>query len=56
MKNILLLAVLFICIPSQAGVLGTLFKAVKQGVDEVPMSVKTPDSEIIKSKMRHLAI
>jgi len=50
MKNIILLVVLFFCIPSQASVVGSLFKAIKKGADEVPTSAKKADSETINGK------
>ena len=50
MKNIILLVVLVFCIPSQASVVGSLFKAIKKGADEAPTSAKKSDSETINGK------
>lgn len=50
MKNIILLVVLVFCVPSQASVVGSLFKAIKKGADEVPTSAKKADSETINGK------
>jgi len=50
MKNIILLVVLVFCIPSQASVVGSLFKVIKKGADEAPTSAKKSDSETINEK------